>query len=264
MKRTFLYLFSIFTLGVSLSSCLDDTGANTTGSNYAIIKRAENATSTSTTTYAWIIGGLPITWQDISSEYSVGDVIFMTYNIDLNSNSYPIITDKSNIQVTASYPTQYQTRIKIGEGVADTSAVANEHKFEALNLNLQYPQEDFDDRWIFTARVKLKDGQTIEPQFFYDTKEGMQHTSTNGELAKDVIVVDVKLNIKGDGDGAEKTQDKIFVVDFSQLRDELFRDITETEERNIWLRYYDNSKSQDRPIYVQGVGKLAYTPSSSN
>lgn len=262
MKKTFLYLFSAFLLGINLSSCLDDTGASTSGSNYAVIHSNEGTPSM----FAWVVGNLPLTWSGISSEFNSGDLVYLSYDVDLNSvNNGVVTTDKTNIQVIESYPVQDQKRITIGEGVADTSAITNNYKFESLNLGPYYPyKEPFKDRWVFTARVKLKDGQVMEPLFFYDTKEGMQHTSTGADLPENVIILDVKLNIKGEGDGSEKLQDKTFVTDFSQLRSQLFLNATEQQTISVWLRYYDSSKSQDKPTYVQNVGGLIHTVSSTN
>jgi len=263
MKKTFLYLFSAFMMGISLSSCLGDTGANTAGSDFAMIHESND----NTPMFAWIAGGglgLSLTWTGISSEYTPGDLLYLSYDVDLSNQSGGVITtDKSNIQVVESYRTQDQKRFQIGEGVADTSLVNNEHQFEALQLRLQYIQEIvFKDRWIFTARVKLKEGQIMDPQFFYDTRPEMQHTSTGAAL-EDAIVIDVRLNIKNEGDGTAASQDKTFVVDFSQIRNQIFNSQTEDKKvYKIWLRYYDSNKSKEKPTYVS-AGTLMHTASST-
>ena len=83
-------------------------------------------------------------------------------------------------------------------------------------------------------------------------------------MCDNVIVVDVKLNLRGQGDGTATPQEKYFVVDLSKLRNEIFKNAKETTQCKIWLRYYDKSKNDAKPTYVQNVGGLIHETSTSN
>ncbi|HCO67273.1 MAG TPA: hypothetical protein DIT04_05890 [Dysgonomonas sp.] len=257
MKKTFIYLFSVFLAGISFTSCLGDTESSTTASDFAVIQQTEDYTY-----YARVSNGLAISWTGLSSKYNVGDALVMTYTVDLNQYGGIYSTDPQNIQEQEYYPSQNQLRINVGENTSDTIPENNPYKFETLNLRGWSPYEDiYKDKFLFYVKAKIKDGQTMVPVFSYDTADGMQRTSTGADLPENTIIIDVRLVVRGDGNpgSTETSKEENFVVNFEDIRNKVFdNSSTENKECIFWLRYY-NAESTTRPHYQQSnIGRMYY------
>ena len=246
-------------LGSGLSSCLDDTSsASMSGTDFAVIRRIENITEP----VAYLANGLILKGGEIS-KYTAGDAIILTYNVDLSNQSNGVVEgDATNIKVTDEFPYSSQESIVIG--TVDTLVQNKDNMFESLAVKAYSGNQFLNDKWLFLTKASIKEGQIMDLEFYYDAREGMQHTSTGTPLQNDVIVVDVKLNLRGQGDGTATSQEKYFVVDLSKLRSEIFKNAKETTQCKIWLRYYDKSKNDAKPTYVQNVGGLIHETSTSN
>jgi len=249
MKKTFIYLFSVFAAGIGFTSCLGDTESTTSGSSFAVIQQGEDMTS-----YASLGGGLNVRWSGIDSKYNTGDALYMSYTVDLNQYGGIYNTGSESIQELEYYPYQNQLRINVGDNSSDTIAANNPYKFEALTLRAYSPYEfHYKDKYLFLVKAKIKDGQTMVPVFSYDTAEGMDHTSTGAALPENTIIIDVRLEVIGEGNPGvtETTKEQSFVVNFGNLRKFIFQNSTENMQPcAFWLRYY-NTQSTTRPYYQQ-------------
>lgn len=258
MKKRLFYLFFTIAFGVGLSSCLDDAADySMSNTNFAVVKSVENVTLP----VAWVENGLRLTWDGISEKHSVGDAMILFYNVNLNDQSNGVVmADPTKINVVESFPLSSQKHINIAE--VDTLVENTDNMFESLNLRSFVVTNEFlDDKWLFQAKAKIKKGQRMNLEFYYDNSEGMQHTSIGGALPQGVVVLDVKLFVTGEGDELT-SEEKYFVINLSKLRNEIFKNATESGQCNLWLRYYDRSKSETKPSYVQNIGALTHEVSN--
>lgn len=260
MKKRLFYLFFTIALGIGLSSCLDDAADYSMSStNFAVIKNVDKVA----TPVVWVENGLLMTWEGISSEHSMGDAMILYYDVNLNDQSNGVVNaDPTKIKVVEKFPSASHKRINIME--ADTLVDDTSNMFESLSNKSFVSNQFLDDKWLFLAKAKMKEGQTMDLEFYYDSREGMQHTSIGGALPEGVVVLDVKLNIRGAGDGTAESKDKYFVVDLSKLRNEIFKNATENAQCNLWLRYYDRTKSETKPSYTQNIGVLIHEVAKTN
>lgn len=245
MKKNFGFLMLLLALAISFSSCLGGDNENTATyeGQFAVIRTISSTSGISTV--AAVSPGYLITGGQVG-EYSVGDVIFLSYKINMN-----------NVLSNGAFSADYATVVEGGvfrnsdQKSVLISAANNIPTEDNVFTTVQSPSglrtEFYSNRWFFGVTAQAKKDQNLDIELYYD--ENAQNN--NGEkLPDNTIVLDLKL-IKSvsDLEATDKvSKSSTFVVDLSSLR-ERFRPTDSTEKSlAIWLRYPVLNTSKE-PVY---------------
>lgn len=270
MKKTFISLFSIAVLGLSLPSCLGDGGEQSYEVNREFGVIGTGLTSTNVPiTQASMSNGLIITGGDVSN-YSSGDVVLVTYKANLNNfiSSTTVQVDYANIEDDDVFKVANQKSVHIEESVGNNDATA-ETSFTGITTQYGHRSEFFSNRWLVSVSANLKKDQEITGIELYYDKE--KQTLTDGTLPDDAIILDVKLLKTASTSGTTETsvKSKSVALNLTSLREndpKTMKHPSSEKTLYIWLRYpkYNvSTQKYETGVIIQNALGITYYPDST-
>lgn len=267
MKKSFLFAFAALLTGAILPSCLGETDSSYEGrGQFAVVDVVG-----STPIVRFVLGNSGVIAMSNTGElagYSAGDALFLDYKLNLNNVTsdgiyiadYLSISDENVYRVNEQK--LVQTRVK------DLALADGEVMFKTFPLSPIYSSNDFFlDRWAFSYTYSLKEGQSLDTDFYYDPEK---QTDNNGEaVPEDTYIIDVRLRLLGtpNNPSAEgKTTEKYVIVNFSYLRSILRPEIIDTNGtvKKLRFRYYKEGDTDGTPTISADAGSLLYTQDNVN
>lgn len=268
MKKTFISLFSIAVLGLSLPSCLGDGGEQSYEVNHDFGVINTGMANSIPITQASMSNGLIITGGDVNN-YSSGDVVFVTYKANLNNfvNSTTVKVDYANIQADDVIKVANQKPVII-ESAGNNDATA-ETSFTGIAIQAGHRSEFFFNRWLVSVSANLKKDQEITGiELYYDKQK---QTLTEGTLPDNAIVLDVKLLKTTSTSGTTETavKSKSIALNLTSLRTEdpkQMKNPSSEKTLYIWLRYpkYNvSTQKYETGVIIQNALSITYYPQST-
>lgn len=211
MKKN-VFLFSLLTLLFS-TSCLDNNESSFSGSNqFAVVQQ-----NSSNIKYIVVPNGM--IQNDVLNNYDQGDALILSsYSANLgNTNSLGIVKAESII-IDKNFPNRIQKSISFE--VADTAAdVRQQIGLKQLIVEYSANKSVFLDRSLVTYSADLADGEKYNLNFYYDKTK--QVDQTGATLTSNRIVLDIVIDLSGEGIGQKKTVADQLVLNSSELRAKL-------------------------------------------
>lgn len=228
--RKFLLLFSVLSIGLIMTSCLDNGDQNYTGTyQFSYVDMDDNGM-----VYARNEGGF-ITSNEIKTMLEPGKCYFISYTwsseqgMSKTSDGYNvynvILTDEPE-----AVPSTNLIMADAPSGSGNSMTLVFPPYFDAATY--------FGDFWTFSYQWKKKEGETALVRFYKATDNG-----SDNELD---VLIDVRMTKMGTATGTtEKTENGVIAVNMSSLRS-LLGPSTGTSTKNYQLkfRFYQEGKTE--------------------
>lgn len=246
-------LILLVIIATTLSSCIGNTENTMSATNeFAVVKQGTNGLL-----YLTPASNINITWDGIN-KYIAGDALVVSYEVG-SDNFVNTNTIKANyVNVSETYPMSSQKVVTAT--IADTSVnVKNQEGLSALEVLSSSPIASlFNDRWLIAYSYFIKEGESLDLNFFYDKTK--QELKTGVELPANSVIIDIITTKKGEAIGSSASKaTKNIVVNFSSLRNILAKDMSGNVI--VYFRFSKLGSDSKYANYYQNVGSIYYNAS---
>ena len=233
MKKSKFVLgaLALFTLGLSMNSCLSGDNSQSYSNAYGYVVQD----ATTSTVGVRTSGNDIITWNNISSSVKAGDCISVSYTVDgtvVNNLSYA-----QSISVNSVFPSK-----TLSSG--DAISVDANNVVSADNVQMYSANSWFGNNWFVSLTTKSYEGISVTPKFYYSTNLNSFDADTSA------VYVDVRLQVSGTATSTTLTTSSptTYAVNLTPIRTLLSQYTGKTIP--IYFRYYPTSK----PILSEKTG----------